>query len=301
MMLTQVKQGVGNIIEEGVEIPANVTLGNYNVIRKGVRFEVLAGAGQFHIGDCNVFNENVKVLIGPSGISVGDWNVFHNSILVTAIGDIPTTIGHNCWFGQNSILDGSGGLTIGHGVRIGMYSQVWSHVASGEQLEGCLLHSTGHTVIENDVWLVGSCIVASGVTIRERTICMTTSFIQKNTDAHSTYSGNPAKKQEKLKLWYKPTMAEKLGMMKKWSHEFVGLNPDIRLEEEDGILRLTNTLGEVVIIGCADTLPELSAGQSYFSLATKNYTKSLSQLERKFYKYIYNNKARFLPINTSNE
>ena len=43
-------------------------------------------------------------------------------------------IGHNCWFGQHTVLDATGGLEIHNGVRVGMFSQIWTHVASGEQI-----------------------------------------------------------------------------------------------------------------------------------------------------------------------
>ncbi|SHM28310.1 Acetyltransferase (isoleucine patch superfamily) [Chitinophaga jiangningensis] len=289
------KHGIGNIIEEGVELPENVTLGNYNIIRKGVRFEILSPSGQLTIGDCNVFNENVKILIGSNGVSIGDWNVFHNQILLTGIGNTATTIGHNCWFGQNCILDGSGGLTIGNGVRVGMYSQIWSHVASGEQLEGCLLYGYGHTIIENDVWLVGSCIIASGVTLGEKSICMTTSFVQKNTEQGATYIGNPAQKMEKLKLWYKPKLKDKFEMMVNWSKEFTNANADVELIVNGDQIILKGQSNEQIIIGNQEHSPALTPTTTYFNLVTKTYTKRLTSLERRFYKFIYNNKARFLP------
>lgn len=295
------KSGIGNVIEEGVVLPENLILGNYNTFRKGVKFEMLDPNATVIIGDCNVFNEQVKVLVGAEGFETGDWNVFHNQILITAIGNIKTTIGHNCWVGQNTILDGSGGLTIGNGVRIGMYSQVWSHVASGEQIEGCLLYGKGHTILENDVWLVGSCIVGSGVRIREKSICLTTSFINKDTEPNLTYAGNPAKRFDKLKLWYTPTIQQKFEMMHNWCIEFADANKEISLELANEEITLKQGQDEVIIGYTGNTKRKLSNSQSYFDLQTKTYIKSLSPLERKFYKFIYNNKARFLPIKDANE
>lgn len=287
------KIGIGNIIAPDVELPENIEIGNYNVISKGVRFEQTSPLAKICIGDCNILNEGVKLVIGQDNLTIGDWNVFHNQLLIIALGEIE--IGHNCWFGQNTILDGSGGLTIGNGVRVGMYSQIWSHVGSGERLEGCLLYGFNPTVIENDVWLVGSCIVASGAYLREKTICLTSSFIQGTTEPKSTYSGNPAKKQDKIRLWINPSINEKFAMMTTWCSEFCTVNFDLEIEVLENSLVLTDKK-DVVIIGKCDLQKTLSGNETYFNLSTKTYTKKLTELERKFYKYLYNNKARFIPI-----
>lgn len=45
-----------------------------------------------------------------------------------------------------------------------MYSEIWTQVASGEQIEGCTLYSKRKTTIEeDDVCLIGSCVVSPGL------------------------------------------------------------------------------------------------------------------------------------------
>ena len=159
------------------------------------------------IGDCNSFHDNTRLVIGVEGMEIGDWNVFHNNMLL--IGEKKMSIGHNCWFGQNTVIDSTGGMAIGNGVRVGMYSQLWSHVASGELIEGCTLFSKKQTVIEDDVWLVGSCTVSSGIIVKRRGVFLNGSNITKTTEANSTYAGIPAKKLEKLSFYEPVTIQQK--------------------------------------------------------------------------------------------
>ena len=127
-----------NIIDNTAKIHSNVKMGSYNRIGKNVEIQILGNDlnSIVNIGDNNIINDNTRIYV-KGNLSIGDWNVFHNDMLIMA--DKYVTIGHNCWFGQNTILDGAGGLVIGNGVRVGMYSQIWTHVASGERIEGCKL------------------------------------------------------------------------------------------------------------------------------------------------------------------
>ena len=112
--------GKNNIISETTLIPDFVEMGDFNRIGSNVTIQVVKGAKKpkLVIGDCNIINDNVKILVGDEGIFIKDWNVIHNNIFM--IGERKIEIGHNGWFGQHTILDGSGGLSIGNGVRIGM-------------------------------------------------------------------------------------------------------------------------------------------------------------------------------------
>ena len=127
-----------NQIHPSASIHSNGIMGEYNRIGKNVTIDILNNNAKAVIGDNNIINDNTRIIISGD-FSAGDWNVFHNDMLIMA--DDHVKIGHNCWFGQNTILDGAGGLEIGNGVRVGMYSQIWTHVASGEQIEGCTFFS----------------------------------------------------------------------------------------------------------------------------------------------------------------
>ena len=209
-----------NQIDISAKIHSNVKLGEYNKIGKNVVIDILSSKENFEvtIGDNNIINDNTRILV-TGEFHLGDWNVLHNDMLVMA--EKYVNIGHNCWFGQNTILDGTGGLTIGNGVRVGMYSQIWTHVASGEQIEGCTLFAQRETIIEDDVWLVGSCVVGSGIKLSRRSIALINSVLTKDTLPDRAYAGSPAKLIENAQFYVPKTLDEKFIMLKNWLEEFV--------------------------------------------------------------------------------
>lgn len=287
-----------NQIDATAKIHPNVILGEYNRIGKNVVIEILGTNPNVkaEIGDNNIINDNTRIFIHGE-FKLGDWNVLHNDMLVMA--EEHLYIGHNCWFGQNTILDGAGGLTIGSGVRVGMYSQIWTHVASGEQIEGCTLFSKRPTVIKDDVWLVGSCIVGSGLTLGRRSIALINSVLTKDTLEDKAYAGSPAKLMENAQFYKTKTLDEKFEMLKGWVSEFVLLNEaDFLFEEfQNEILIIKSKLSDGIVEfhkyrKAIDDRPK----KSIFFLEDKTFQKTNIELERRIYKYLYNNKARFIPL-----
>lgn len=288
-----------NQIDETAKIHPNVILGEYNRIGKNVVIEILGNDPNVkaEIGDNNVINDNTRIFIHGQ-FKMGDWNVLHNDILVMAEDHL--YIGHNCWFGQNTILDGAGGLVIGNGVRVGMYSQIWTHVASGEQIEGCTLFSKRATVIEDDVWLVGSCIVGSGLKLGRRSVALINSVLTKDTEADRAYAGSPAKLMEKAQFYIPKTIDEKFEMLKAWLLEFITLNGADYIFEEfnQEILSVKSQINNEVVEfhKFKNEVNNEERSKSIFYLDDKTFRKTNIELERKVYKYLYNNKARFLPL-----
>jgi len=284
-----------NVIHPSASIGKNVKIGKYNIIGKNVVIEGFKNTeGILEIGDSNIINDNTRIFAGKPGIRIGDWNVFHNNMLVMA--EMEMLIGHNCWFGQNTILDATGGLEICNGVRVGMYSQIWTHVASGELIEGCTLFGKRKTTISDDVWLVGSCIVSSGVTLGKRSIYLIGSNVTKSTEANKVYAGNPAKVIEKMNFYREVSLDEKMAMMLEWVNEFKVKNKNINISKNDSqiILEDGKTNERVLIINNENFLDNEEA--SVFCLKSKKYTKKNSKIEREIYKFLYNNKARFIPL-----
>lgn len=286
-----------NTIHPTAKIDDNVILGNYNYIGENVEISGFNGKIEsFYLGDCNIIHDNTRILIGQEGGSIGDWNVLHNNILV--IGKKRLEIGHNCWFGQNTVIDSSGGLTIGNGVRVGMYSQIWTHVGSGEIIEGCTLIGERKTKIEDEVWLVGSCFVASGITLGYRSICLSNSNITKNTDAMRVYGGNPAKVLEKINFWRDVTFDDKFLMMSTWVKEFCKTKEDHYqyIIRKNTIELFDKEKKYLLVFGKDLDLSGSNKNVSYFDLMKKTYTKKLTNIEREFYRYIFGHKARFIPV-----
>lgn len=284
-----------NQIDATAKIHPNVILGQYNRIGKNVVIEVLGNDENLkvEIGDNNIINDNTRIFI-HGNFKMGDWNVLHNDMLVMA--EQYVYIGHNCWFGQNTILDGAGGLTIGNGVRVGMYSQIWTHVASGEQIEGCTLFSKRSTIIEDDVWLVGSCVVGSGLKLGWRSVALINSVLTKDTLPDRAYAGSPAKLMENAKFYVKKTLDEKFELLMGWLQDFVILNTSVKLRNIDSkYMILEDVITNEKVIFSKNVDIEINEEKSIFYLEDKTYLKTNSLLERKVYKYLYNNKARFLP------
>ena len=287
-----------NQIDATAKIHPNVILGQYNRIGKNVVIEVLGSDENLkvEIGDNNIINDNTRIFI-HGNFKMGDWNVLHNDMLVMA--EQYVYIGHNCWFGQNTILDGAGGLTIGNGVRVGMYSQIWTHVASGEQIEGCTLFSKRSTIIEDDVWLVGSCVVGSGLKLGWRSVALINSVLTKDTLPDRAYAGSPAKLMENAQFYVKKTLDEKFELLIGWLNDFVITHDNIQLKNINSEYMILENLetNEKVFFLKKNNI-EMKELESTFYLEDKTYLKTNSLLERQVYKYLYNNKARFIPRNT---
>ncbi|ELV7524837.1 hypothetical protein SL053_000135 [Flavobacterium psychrophilum] len=285
-----------NQIDSTAKIHPNVVLGKYNRIGKNVIIEVVGKTPNTNviIGDNNVINDNTRIFISGE-LKIGDWNVFHNDMLLMAEDHI--LIGHNCWFGQNTILDGAGGLEIGNGVRVGMYSQIWTHVASGEQIEGCTLFAKRKTKIEDDVWLVGSCVVGSGLNLRKRSTALINSVLTKDTLPDSVYAGNPAKLMEKANFYLSKTLNEKFEMLRLWLEEYVTINNvSYKLNTSNDTLILSNLKNSEQVLFTTLEAKQSDKSKSVFYLSDKTFNKTNIISEREIYKFLYNNKARFLPL-----
>jgi acetyltransferase-like isoleucine patch superfamily enzyme len=285
-----------NEIDVSAKIHPNVKLGRYNKIGKNVVIEILGNNQNSWvcIGDNNIFNDNTRILV-TGKFSVGDWNVFHNDILILA--EEFVLIGHNCWFGQNTIIDGTGGLEIGNGVRVGMYSQIWSHVSSGEQIEGCILNSKRKTIIKDDVWLVGSCVVGSGIVLGEKSTSLNNSVITKSTLPFKVYSGNPAKIMEHVKIYIPLSLEQKFELMKTWINTFVQMQgSSFTLSVNVYEIELINNEENESVIFTKSKNKLTDFSQSIFYLIDKTFNKTNIKSERLVYKFLYNNKARFIPL-----
>ena len=288
--------GEGCVISKTAVIADGVRFGRYNRIGEHVVIAGFKGAENppIEFGDCNTINDHTRIMVGADGLSVGDWNTFHNHVVT--LGSL--SIGHNNWFGQNVVLDGSAGLEIGNGVTIGMQSRVWSHVARGELIEGCTLFQMRKTVIEDDVWVVGSCSVASGVRLAYRSIILGTHAIG-DTEPGALYANAPRDKLPKT-YWRQVAPEEKRNMLLDWACAFCDERPDVRVTTDaDGHIVLEDGHGHALVFGVGKMSSYSSnLGCTYFDLKSKRYTKRLTQLERDFYFFLKDYKARFLPVET---
>lgn len=269
----------------------DITIGQYNEIPEGT-FVPFKGeeAGPVVVGDCNFVGEGTRILVGPEGFNLGDYCVIHNHTTIGGPG--LCTIGHNCWFGQENWFDSTGGLTMGNGVRIGLRSHIWSHIASGEQVEGWLV-AFRSTVIKDNVWCVGDNVhVTSGVTMHENSVAMAHAVVTKDCEADTVYAGVPARPTS-MRIRRDVQPRQKMDMMREWSAEFCGRNPQYVLSSLNDKIAIVGPLHSLVVAFGMPTYPDDDV--TYFDLGTKMYTKRLTQIERDFINFLKGNKARFIP------
>jgi len=250
------------------------------------------------IGDYCSIAPGVKLICAGGDIRIGDWTTLHDGCLVMSGAGVE--IGQHGWFGQYTVLDGTGGLVIGNGVRVGMYSQIWSHVAAGEQIEGCTLFGMRPVCIEDDVWLVGSCIVASGVTLGRRTVALIGSNITRSWPANSVIAGSPAAAKANLSFYRSIAPQEQWDMLLGWLKALAGKLVLRCLDDTDRIVIewADDRNDEAVIFvrdaGSLDNALKEFPGATVCCLATKRYVKRLTELEQRVLKALSGNKARFI-------
>lgn len=249
------------------------------------------------IADYVTIGNDVKIIVEDGDVSIGEWSTVHANSLLLCKAHL--TIGQHCWFGQNSILDGTGGLHMEDGVRVGMYSQIWTHVAAGEQIEGCKLFSARPTRIGKDVWLVGSCTVGSGIEIGARAICMNGSNITKSIPSNTTAMGAPAKVREGLNFYKNVSLDEKFELMIEWAEDF-SKERGGRVESRDSVITISKDNQELLVYKTESEFKANMSGSTervLFCIETKKYTKKYSVLEEQFIRFLSGNKARFYSVN----
>ena len=95
-------------------------------------------------------------------LGFGEGSSIYDSAIV--FGDVK--VGKNTWIGPFTILDGSGGLTIGDNCSVSAGTQIYSHdsvrwaVSGGEQG-----YEYGQTVIEDNCYIGPNTVIAKGVTM----------------------------------------------------------------------------------------------------------------------------------------
>lgn len=282
------------------------------VLGDGARIErgtTVRGLGKpmdnFRMGDESFIGFASQILC-PS-FEMGDYSQLHNTAL--ASGYQPLTMGHNCWIGQNTILNCTERLSMGNNVRIGTQSQLWTHVASGELLEGCTLFGSKPLVLEDNVWIVGGAVISPGLVLKRNAVIMVGSVMTRSAEAFHTYAGVPAADvTAKINAWKPVTAQEKWDMLRGYGQEFLETEPrfggvigfyDLALPEDRACFeRVQGDPAQLVVLRSGDlaSLATASACKaSVFDLETKQYIKRRSEIERAWIKFLVGYRARFIP------
>lgn len=220
------------------------------------------------------------MFIGTEELKIGEYTTVHQGSIIQGK---KVTIGHNCWFGHYTIIDGTGVCKIGNNVGAGAHSQLWSHKKFGDVLEGCKFNSKKSLIIEDDVWLVGKCIVGP-ITAKSKSMLLTGSYIINDMKKNSIYSGSPAKLIEKLGSPYiSRNYSDKLKMFKEYVNQFLKINK-------------INSLDYKIIKNNNFKNKDFKKGTLQFDLSNRKYLPTRSTVEKKFIKFMLYEKAKFLPF-----
>ncbi len=105
-----------------------------------------------------------------------------------------TEVGENTWVGPFTIIDGSGGLTIGDNCTISSGVHIYTHSNLKQTLSG------GKLPIEREAVKIGSCtyiapqsILGMGISIGDHCVVAANSFVSQSFPDFSIIAGNPAK------------------------------------------------------------------------------------------------------------
>lgn len=124
-------------------------------------------------------------------------------------------IGDNCHLGSYSIINTAREVTIGNNVGIGRLSNIYTHGAYLNVLEG-FPEQWGPVKIGNNVWIPNATIMP-GVTIGDNTVIAACSMVNRDIEGGGLWAGIPARRIEGVKYpdpWTKQKQEEYLRNLK---------------------------------------------------------------------------------------
>ena len=128
--------------------------------------------------------EKAKYLGFERGASIYDSSI--------VFGDVK--VGENTWIGPNTILDGTGGLTIGSNCSISAGVHIYSHNTVKWAVSGGKApYEYKPTRIGSNCFVGPQAIIQSGVTIGDHCIVAANSFVNRDVADNKILGGSPAK------------------------------------------------------------------------------------------------------------
>jgi acetyltransferase-like isoleucine patch superfamily enzyme len=121
-------------------------------------------------------------------------SIYESSVV---LGEV--TVGNDTWIGPNTLLDGSGGISIGSFCSISAGVQIYSHdsvqwaVSGGEKP-----YEYAATSIGDNCYIGPNSIISKGVSIGHGSIIGANSFVNRNVSDGQKFAGNPAKALHEL-------------------------------------------------------------------------------------------------------
>jgi acetyltransferase-like isoleucine patch superfamily enzyme len=116
-------------------------------------------------------------------------SIYHNSYVYGKV-----KVGKNTWIGPFTILDGTGGISIGDNCSISSGVQIYSHNSVKWALsKGKEKYEMKPVKIESYCFIGPNSIIKSGITIGKHSVVGASSFVNKNVKPFSIVAGNPIK------------------------------------------------------------------------------------------------------------
>lgn len=231
-----------------------------------------------------IIGENVRignnVRIECPEFSIGDYGVIHDNTII--YGQKHCRLGHNVWIGQNSVVNCTGGLTVGDNFGMGLYSSIYTHVAHGDIMEGCRINEFDREVtIGKDVWLIGAVKISGMRNAGDKSVALDGSVITRDMKSNHIYGGAPAiDLTNKLGTpWHEISVMVKITKMQMYLREFSNLHPDVDLEQ----------------FKIVENWQGVHDDFTYFDVATREYTKRGTPGEIKLMQYLKSYRAKFTP------
>jgi acetyltransferase-like isoleucine patch superfamily enzyme len=104
-------------------------------------------------------------------------------------------VGHDTWIGPFTLLDGSGGLTIGNWCSISTGVHVYTHDTVARALSaGRVGPEVASVAIGDSCYIGAQSVIAKGVTIGERSVVGANSFVNRDVPAFTVVAGTPARR-----------------------------------------------------------------------------------------------------------
>lgn len=123
-----------------------------------------------------------------SALGFGSGSSVYDSCLV--LGRV--NVGKNVWIGPNTILDGSGGLTIGDNCCISAGVQIYTHDTVARTVSGGTRQTElAPTSIGTNSYIGPNTVVAKGVTVGDRVVIGANSLVLKDIPSNSKAFGTP--------------------------------------------------------------------------------------------------------------
>lgn len=116
-------------------------------------------------------------------------SMYHNSYV---FGDV--TVGENTWIGPYTLLDGSGGLTIGDYCSISTGVQIYTHDTVKWAISGGkAAYERAPTTIGNCCYIGPHTVVVKGITIGDHSVIGAAGFVNRDVPPYSIVVGIPCR------------------------------------------------------------------------------------------------------------